>query len=99
LRQEFRAAHEAYLAQHASMVMARGPLVADNGAGAIGSVLLLDVPDMDAARAFMAKEPFYSNGVYKDINVHRWRFGRVMDRFKQCSARSIGGSTDEKSCE
>jgi uncharacterized protein YciI len=82
LRQEFRAAHEAYLAQHASMVMARGPLVADNGAGAIGSVLLLDVPDRDAARAFMAKEPFYGNGVYKDINVHRWRFGRVMDRFK-----------------
>ena len=46
------------------------------------SVLLLDVPDMDTARAFMEKEPFYSNGVYKDINVHRWRFGRVMDRFK-----------------
>jgi hypothetical protein len=37
-----------------------------------------DVPDMDAARAFMVQEPFYS----KDINLHRWRFGRVMDRFK-----------------
>jgi hypothetical protein len=47
-----------------------------------GSVLLLDVPGMDTARAFMEKEPFYSNGAYKDINFHRWRFGRVMDRFK-----------------
>jgi hypothetical protein len=37
---------------------------------------------MDAARVFMEQEPFYSNGVYKDINFHRWRFGRVMDRFK-----------------
>ena len=82
LAPEFRAAHEAYLAQHASMVMARGPLVTDDGEEPIGSVLLLDVPDMDAARAFMAHEPFYSNGVYKDINFHRWRFGRVMDRFK-----------------
>jgi uncharacterized protein YciI len=81
LRQEFRAAHEAYLAQHASMVMARGPLVADDSEAAIGSVLLLDVPDMATARTFMEKEPFYSHGVYKDINLHRWRFGRVMDRF------------------
>jgi uncharacterized protein YciI len=82
LRREFRGAHEAYLAQHASMVMARGPLVADDGEEPIGSVLLLDVPDMGTAREFMAYEPFYSNGVYKDINFHRWRFGRVMNRFK-----------------
>ena len=82
LRQKFREAHEAYLAKHASMVMARGPLVTDDGEQPIGSVLLLDVSDMDAARAFMEQEPFYSNGVYKDINFHRWRFGRVMDRFK-----------------
>jgi hypothetical protein len=39
-------------------------------------------PDMDAVRTFMEQEPFYSNGVYKNINLHRWRFGRVMDRFK-----------------
>ena len=82
LRQKFREAHEAYLAKHASMVMARGPLVTDDGEQPIGSVLLLDVSDTDAARAFMEQEPFYSNGVYKDINFHRWRFGRVMDRFK-----------------
>ena len=83
LHHKFRAAHEAYLARHASLVMARGPLVADDGEQPIGSVLLLDVPAMDTARVFMEQEPFYSNGVYKDINFHRWRFGRVMDRFKQ----------------
>ena len=82
LRQKFREAHEAYLTQHAGMAMARGPLVTDDGEEPVGSVLLLDVPDMDTARAFMEQEPFYSNGVYKDINFHRWRFGRVMDRFK-----------------
>jgi uncharacterized protein YciI len=82
LRQEFRAVQEAYLARHASMVIARGPLVSDNGDTEIGSVFLLDVPDMDVARAFIEKAPFYSNGVYKDVDLHRWRFGRVMDRFK-----------------
>jgi YCII-related domain len=54
----------------------------DDGETAIGSVILLDVPDMGAARAFMEKEPFCSNGVYQNVTFHRWRFGRVMDRFK-----------------
>jgi uncharacterized protein YciI len=83
LRDEFRQAHEAYLARHADMIMTRGPLVSDDGETQLGSVLLLDVPDMDTAQAFIEKEPFYSNGVYQEINFHRWRFGRVMDRFKQ----------------
>lgn len=82
MRAALREAHEAYLAAHPSMVMARGPLVTDDGEGAIGSVLLLDVPDMDTARAFMEKEPFYSHGLYQEVTFHRWRFGRVMDRCK-----------------
>jgi uncharacterized protein YciI len=82
LRETFRAAHEAYLDAHADRVMTRGPLVADDGKTPVGSVLLLDVPNMDAARTFMEKEPFYSNGVYKESVLHRWRFGRVMDRFR-----------------
>jgi uncharacterized protein YciI len=82
LRDEVREAHEAYVSKHPSVVMARGPLVTDDARESIGSVLLLDVPDMDAARAFVEKEPFYSHGVYRQVNFHRWRFGRVMDRFK-----------------
>jgi uncharacterized protein YciI len=82
LRKEFREAHEAYLAKNPDVVMARGPLVTDDGETAVGSVVLLDVPDMGAARAFMEEEPFYSKGVYQDVTFHRWRFGRVMDRFK-----------------
>jgi uncharacterized protein YciI len=82
LRDQFRGAHEVYLAEHADIVMARGPLVTDDGEAPIGSVLLLDVSDMGTARSFIEKEPFYSNGVYLEVNFHRWRFGRVMDRFK-----------------
>jgi hypothetical protein len=82
LRQELRQTQEAYLAQHASLVMARGPVVTDDSARSIGSVFLLDVPDMDVARAFLEKAPFYSHGVYQEMQCHRWRFGRVMDRFK-----------------
>jgi uncharacterized protein YciI len=82
LRATFRQPHEAYLADHAGMIMARGPLVRDDAETQVGSVLLLDVPTMAAARAFVENEPFYHNGVYQEITFHRWRFGRVMDRFK-----------------
>ncbi len=30
----------------------------------------------------MAQALFYRNGVYQEVHVHRWRFGRVMDRCK-----------------
>ena len=51
------------------------------------AILIYDEPDSAALRdqyrqTHLEQEPFYSNGVYKDINFHRWRFGRVMDRFK-----------------
>jgi uncharacterized protein YciI len=82
VRQELRAAHAAHLAAHANMVMARGPLMTDDETRATGSMLLLDVPDMATARTFLEQEPFYRNGVYQESNIYRWRFGRVMDRFK-----------------
>jgi uncharacterized protein YciI len=82
VRREYLESHEAYLAEHADVVMIHGALVADDAAQAIGSALLLDVPDMDAARTFMEKEPFYSHGLFQQVNFHRWRFGRVMDRFQ-----------------
>ena len=47
--------------------MARGPLLADDSEAPVGSVFLVDMPDMDTARAFLAKAPFYSNGVYQEV--------------------------------
>jgi uncharacterized protein YciI len=81
-REANRAAHEAYLSEHGGSVICRGPLLADDGDGHAGSVLLLDVPDMDAARALVAGEPFNRAGCYGEVTFHRWRFGRVFDRFK-----------------
>lgn len=82
IRTELRSAHERYLEDHANTVIVRGPLLDEPGEKGIGSVLLLDIPDMEAARTFMADEPFYKAGCYVDVTFHRWRFGRVFDRFK-----------------
>lgn len=81
-RTEYRDAHEAYLNEHGDKVMVRGPLLDDAGTESIGSILLLDVPDLDAGRELLEGDPFHKAGVYKDVEYHRWRFGRTSDRFK-----------------
>ena len=81
-RTEHRDAHEAYLDEHGDNVMVRGPLLDDAGAGSIGSIMLLDVPNLDAGRELLEGDPFRKAGVYKEVAYHRWRFGRVSDRFK-----------------
>lgn len=83
LRKENRDAHEEYLVLHADKILARGPLVEDHGEKSVGTVILLEIPHMDAAREFLSDEPFYKAGVYAEPNLYRWRFGRVMDRFKE----------------
>ncbi len=81
-RKEHREAHETYLDGHGHTIMMRGPLLDDAGAAPVGSIWLLDVPDLDAGREVLEGDPFYKSGIYKDATYHRWRFGRVFDRFK-----------------
>jgi uncharacterized protein len=81
-RIEHRETHAAYLKERADMIMMHGPLLDDEGAQTIGSVWLLDVPSLAAGRELFEGDPFYTSGVFKDVTFHRWRFGRVFDRFK-----------------
>jgi uncharacterized protein YciI len=81
-RTEHREAHAAYLNERDDMIMMHGPLLDDTGTGTIGSVWLLDVPSLDAGLELLEGDPFYTSGVYKNAMFHRWRFGRVFDRFK-----------------
>ena len=82
IRAANRDAHEAYLDEHGTSIMCSGPMLADDGAAPLGSVILMDIPDMTAGRALLEKEPFFKAGCYQDITFHRWRFGRVFDRYK-----------------
>jgi hypothetical protein len=80
-RAELQSAHLAYLDRPA--VMSRGPLVEeDDDTRKIGSALLFDLPDLDAAKEFFANEPYNKAGIYETADFYGWRFGRVFDRFK-----------------
>jgi uncharacterized protein YciI len=75
-RAPLREAHQNYSNEHKAIIVARGPLLEDNGLKTIGSVLILDVTDKAEAEAFWADEPFNRAGVY-ECTIERWRFGHV----------------------
>jgi uncharacterized protein len=75
-RAPLREAHVKYLQDHKDVIVARGPLLDDDGVKTIGSILILDVADKAEAAAFWANEPFNRAGVY-EWTMERWRFGHV----------------------
>ena len=38
--------------------------------------------DMASARAIVEQAPLFQAGCYRHVEFHRWRFGRVFDRYK-----------------
>jgi len=80
LRDELLEAHWSYMDGFAAEMIARGPTLADDMDTATGSVHILDLPDVAAARAFVFDEPNYQAGVYRDVLLRRWRntLGRTM---------------------
>ena len=76
-RAPLRSAHLDYLKHHQDIIVARGPLLDDDGVKTIGSVLILDLAGKAQAEAFWAGEPFNRAGVYQRTTIERWRFGHV----------------------
>jgi hypothetical protein len=49
-----------------------GPLVSDDGASSIGSLMVLDAPDRASAEKFNRADPFHRNGVWGKVEIHRF---------------------------
>lgn len=83
LRHQLAEDHWAYMDRYANELIARGPTLADDGETPTGSVHVVDLPDVAAARAFAFDEPNYQAGVYRDVLLRRWRnlLGRTMWEF------------------
>ncbi len=72
--------HWSYMDRYAAAMIARGPTFAEDGETPTGSVHIVDLPDCAAARVFAFEEPNYQAGVYRDVQLRRWRnlLGRTM---------------------
>ena len=82
LRDSLRAEHEAFQKSVEDIYITRGPLLEQGSTQQIGSVMIIDVPDLEAAVDFWENEPFNTGGLFEKVGFYGWRFGRVMDRFK-----------------
>ena len=60
---------------HRDRIILRGPLLADDGAGWVGSVLLVQLADRAAVEAMWAGAPYVQGGLYTSVEVHDWQFG------------------------
>ena len=69
LRQRIRPEHKDYLAAVADRIAFAGPLLADDGATMIGSLLAIDFPDRASAERWQKDEPFTKAGVYEHVSV------------------------------
>jgi hypothetical protein len=72
LRLATREAHFAYVAQHPGVVRLAGPFLDEEGNMA-GSLIILDVPDIGAARAFADADPYRLAGLFESVDLRPWR--------------------------
>ena len=56
-------------------LIARGPLLSDDGAEWAGSAMLVELPDRTAADTMLAAEPYTRAGLYASVEIHKWQFG------------------------
>jgi uncharacterized protein len=70
--------------RYAGSMIARGPTMTENGASQTGSMHMVNLPALEAARVFAYEEPYYKLGVYRDVFMRRWHnaLGRTMWEFE-----------------
>jgi uncharacterized protein len=79
VRADNYAAHRAYLAAAAGTgvtIHMSGPLVAEDGVNAVGSLFVVDVADAAAAARFNAGDPFALAGLWSRVDVTRFSLRR-----------------------
>jgi uncharacterized protein YciI len=81
LRDQLRSDHEEYQAQVKHLYITRGPLLSDDGNTQIGSLMILDAPNLGEAKKFWENEPFLKGGLFERVEFYGWRFGRRVDQF------------------
>jgi uncharacterized protein YciI len=73
-RREHYEAHRAHVSSaplKRIAVIMNGPLVHENNESA-GSLFLMEAPDIDTVKAFVADDPFSTNDVFETVNIHSY---------------------------
>ncbi|HKT98092.1 MAG TPA: YciI family protein [Paraburkholderia sp.] len=73
LRAQQRAAHLAFLARHAPLLLACGAKLNDDGSTAGGGIYIVDLDTREEAERFIAEDPFALAGLFERVSIVRWR--------------------------
>ena len=71
-RADNRDAHLAYLKANEEIVFQAGPFL-DDGTTMIGSLIILDVPDMLTAVKFAKEDPYAKAGLFAESILRPWK--------------------------
>jgi len=71
VRKTSRETHLAYI-RETGVVEQAGPFLDDEGE-MCGSMLILDVPDLAAAEAWAAHDPYKAAGLFESVSVQPWK--------------------------
>jgi len=72
-RAEHRPAHLDYLRANQGKILTAGPLLGDDGARPVGSLLILDFADRAEAEAFTKNDPYAKAGLFESVTIRPWR--------------------------
>jgi uncharacterized protein len=72
LRARTRAAHLAWLRSQGPLVLLGGPWT-DEGGRPVGSLLIIEAPDLAAAQTFVAYDPYAQAGLFAQVEVRPWK--------------------------
>lgn len=70
-KKELTERHWTFLDPYADRLIARGPTLDDNG-DPTGSLHIVDLPDVEAARRFTYEEPYYQAGIFESVMLCRY---------------------------
>ena len=73
LRLATRADHLAYLEGHLPAIIIAGPILADDGQTPVGSLLVLDLPDVAAVQTLADNDPYAQAGLFESVTIRPWR--------------------------
>lgn len=71
IRRANRPAHLEYVKGYPLLI--GGPTLSDDGESMTGTLIVVDLPDLAAAEAFVAGDPYVKAGLFQTTIVKRWR--------------------------
>jgi len=69
LRKATRQSHLDWIASLAPIVKIGGPMLADDGATPVGSMLVIEADMLDAAKALLAQDPYALAGLWASTSI------------------------------